>query len=86
MRDVASELQEYQDMIFGLFDKLDQRSEGHRIGLALVKRIIELHGGRIWVKANQVGVQHFILPAKLKNIEELGGKESPRRIINFSVF
>jgi len=42
---------EYQERIFGLFDKLDATSEGTGIGLALVKRIIELHGGRIWVES-----------------------------------
>ena len=55
---------EYHERIFGLFDKLDANSEGTGIGLALVKRIIELHEGRIWVesKAGNGATFYFTLP------------------------
>jgi signal transduction histidine kinase len=42
---------EYQDQIFDLFHKVDSKSDGSGVGLATVKRIIEVHNGRIWVES-----------------------------------
>jgi signal transduction histidine kinase len=41
----------HHQRVFRLFDKLDPGSEGSGVGLALVKRIVEVHGGRIWVES-----------------------------------
>ncbi len=46
---------QYHEKVFQLFDKLDPTSEGSGVGLALVKRIVEVHGGRIWVESDGAG-------------------------------
>lgn len=45
----------HYDKIFGLFNKLDSKTDGTGVGLALVKRIIEVHGGHIWVESGGEG-------------------------------
>lgn len=55
----------YHETVFGLFNRLDQKEEGTGIGLTLVKRIIEVHGGRIWVESDGQGkgtTFYFTLP------------------------
>jgi PAS domain S-box-containing protein len=45
----------HSERIFGLFDKLDGSTDGTGVGLALVRRIVELYGGRINVESAGAG-------------------------------
>ena len=45
----------HRDRVFDLFEKLDPRAEGSGVGLALVKRVVESHGGRVWLESEGRG-------------------------------
>ncbi len=51
---------EYKEMIFRRFDQTKKEGvKGSGIGLAIVKKIIDLHAGRVWVEDNPEGGSVF---------------------------
>nr|WP_315254850.1 ATP-binding protein [uncultured Flavobacterium sp.] len=56
--------EKYQHKIFGIFSKLESNTKSTGIGLSIVKKIIDLYGGKIWLESQEtIGTTfYFTLP------------------------
>lgn len=76
---------EHQARVFGAFEQVDssyaRRQQGSGLGLALAKRMVEMHGGRIWVESqlDQGSTFSFSLPVREDMAADLEGDVSAAR-------
>ena len=42
---------EFQKKIFGIFHQLNPSAEGEGLGLSIVRKVVELHNGKVWVES-----------------------------------
>ena len=76
---------EYFEKIFQIFQRLQRDDEGTGIGLTIVKRVIEWHGGRVWVESEfgKGTTFYFTLPKRgLKETQTATAMDGSRTTAN----
>ena len=63
---------EYFDKIFQIFQRLQRDEEGTGIGLTIVRRVVEWHGGRVWLESEEGKGTTFYFSIPKREIAKTG--------------
>jgi hypothetical protein len=67
----------YHERIFGLFERADTRADGTGVGLAIARRVVKIHGGRLWVESEPGRGSRFWLSLPATDIVDRGARSGP---------
>lgn len=74
----------YHEKVFGLFQRLGSDGDGTGVGLALVKRAVEVFGGRVWIESEDGDGACFWFAAPLVEPGTSEGANSEQTLGNSS--
>lgn len=76
--------EEYRSKVFELFQRLDTNVDGTGVGLNIVKRIAEVHGGSAWIDTTPGGGATVCVTLPTQNYEPEYQSNTQRKISNAS--
>lgn len=60
---------QFHERVFGLFNRLNPDIEGTGVGLTLIRRIVEVHGGKVWLESKPGAGTTFYFTLPIANSE-----------------
>lgn len=66
---------EYHNKLFTVYQTYDKTSQSMGLGLSIVKKIVERHGGKIWIETDEEGGSIIFFKIRKPKMTETGGSK-----------